>query len=58
MNYDCYLSANIRKFSIVMQKSANFFIKKLCFLRFNKLYAAFRLDFAQLLVISHSKYLN
>ena len=47
MNYDCYLSANIRKFSIVMQKSANFFIKKLCFPRFNKLYAAFRLDFAQ-----------
>ena len=34
-------------FWIVVQKSANFFIKKLCFPRFNKLYAVFRLDFAQ-----------
>ena len=47
MNYDCYLSANIRKFSVVMQKTAKFFIKKLCFARFNKLYVVFWLAFAQ-----------
>ena len=34
-------------FRIVVQKSANFFIKKLCFLRFNKLYVLIWLDLAQ-----------
>ena len=35
------------RFWIVVQKSANFFIKKLRFLRFNKLYVLFWLDLAQ-----------
>ena len=44
--------ANIRKFSYVKQKRANFFVKKLCFPRFNKLYVPFSLVFARYFVIS------
>ena len=45
-------SANIRNFSFVKQKRAKIFVKKLCFLRFNKLYVPFLLVFARYLVIS------
>lgn len=38
--------ANIQNFSVGMQKIAKFFVKKLCFLRFNKLYVPFSLAFA------------
>ena len=44
--------ANIQKFSLVTSKTANFFVKKLCFPRFNKLYVPFSLLFARYFVIS------
>lgn len=48
-----FRSANIQNFSVGMQKTVKFFVKKLRFPCFNKLYVPFSLAFALIFVISH-----